>query len=247
MTGIHRSPGMRSVAPYPFEELDRRAAQARRRGRELIDFGVGDPREETPAFIREAPRRCARARVELPAGRRVCRSSATPSRHGSSDGSRRARGSRHGGPADPRVEGDRVLARAARARSARGQGRGDRDRAGVSDPRARARASPVARSCERRSAEDRTFLPDLDRVPEDVWSRAAILWINYPNNPTGAIAPRGVPRGGRRAVPRRTTCCSPRMRRTPSCGSARARRPACSSSPTGRTCSRSTRCRSARR
>ena len=39
--------------------------------------------------------------------------------------------------------------------------------------------------------EDRMFLPDLDRVPGDVWSRAAILWINYPNNPTGAIAPRG--------------------------------------------------------
>src|SRR5439155_201328 len=43
-----------SVAPYPFEELDRRVAQAVANGRELIDFGVGDPREETPAFIREA-------------------------------------------------------------------------------------------------------------------------------------------------------------------------------------------------
>ncbi|TMK92809.1 MAG: aminotransferase class I/II-fold pyridoxal phosphate-dependent enzyme [Actinobacteria bacterium] len=54
MTGTHRSPGMRSVAPYPFEELDRRVAQAVANGRELINFGVGDPREETPAFIREA-------------------------------------------------------------------------------------------------------------------------------------------------------------------------------------------------
>src|SRR5438094_212635 len=54
MTGTHRSPGMRSVAPYPFEELDRRVARAAAEGRELIDFGVGDPREETPAFIREA-------------------------------------------------------------------------------------------------------------------------------------------------------------------------------------------------
>ncbi|HEY6680476.1 MAG TPA: succinyldiaminopimelate transaminase, partial [Actinomycetota bacterium] len=54
MTGIHRSPGMEGVAPYPFEELDRRAAQARAEGRELIDFGVGDPREETPVFIRSA-------------------------------------------------------------------------------------------------------------------------------------------------------------------------------------------------
>jgi acetylornithine aminotransferase len=36
---------------------------------------------------------------------------------------------------------------------------------------------------------ERAFLPDLERIPEKVWSRAAILWINYPNNPTGAIAP----------------------------------------------------------
>jgi acetylornithine aminotransferase len=33
------------------------------------------------------------------------------------------------------------------------------------------------------------FLPDLDGVGADVWDRAAIVWINYPNNPTGAVAP----------------------------------------------------------
>jgi hypothetical protein len=47
---------MRTVEPYPFEELDRRKAAARQAGRTLIDFGVGDPREETPAFIRQALR-----------------------------------------------------------------------------------------------------------------------------------------------------------------------------------------------
>ena len=51
---VHLSPAMRSVEPYPFEELDRRTAAARARGRTLIDFGVGDPREVTPAFIRDA-------------------------------------------------------------------------------------------------------------------------------------------------------------------------------------------------
>jgi len=35
------------------------------------------------------------------------------------------------------------------------------------------------------------FLPDLDAVPVDVWERTAILWVNYPNNPTGAVAPLG--------------------------------------------------------
>jgi len=34
------------------------------------------------------------------------------------------------------------------------------------------------------------FLVELDDVPEDVLRRARILYLNYPNNPTAAIAPR---------------------------------------------------------
>jgi aspartate/methionine/tyrosine aminotransferase len=33
------------------------------------------------------------------------------------------------------------------------------------------------------------FLPDLDAIPADVLARTAILWLNYPNNPTAATAP----------------------------------------------------------
>jgi len=36
--------------------------------------------------------------------------------------------------------------------------------------------------------EDNDFLPDLDRVPTEVAQRARMLWINYPNNPTAAVA-----------------------------------------------------------
>jgi aspartate/methionine/tyrosine aminotransferase len=32
------------------------------------------------------------------------------------------------------------------------------------------------------------FLPDLSDVPEATWDRVAILWVNYPNNPTAAMA-----------------------------------------------------------
>jgi len=32
------------------------------------------------------------------------------------------------------------------------------------------------------------FLPDLDSIPDDILKRAKILWINYPNNPTAAVA-----------------------------------------------------------
>jgi LL-diaminopimelate aminotransferase len=36
----------------------------------------------------------------------------------------------------------------------------------------------------------RDFLPDLGAIPAAVLKRAKILWLNYPNNPTGAVAPR---------------------------------------------------------
>ena len=37
--------------------------------------------------------------------------------------------------------------------------------------------------------EKNGYLPDLDAIPADIARRAKILWLNYPNNPTGAIAP----------------------------------------------------------
>ncbi len=36
--------------------------------------------------------------------------------------------------------------------------------------------------------EENGFLPDFESVPADVAEAAKILWLNYPNNPTGAVA-----------------------------------------------------------
>lgn len=33
------------------------------------------------------------------------------------------------------------------------------------------------------------FLPDLSSIPQDILQQTKVFWINYPNNPTGAIAP----------------------------------------------------------
>lgn len=33
------------------------------------------------------------------------------------------------------------------------------------------------------------WLPDLDAIPEAIARRARLMWLNYPNNPTGATAP----------------------------------------------------------
>lgn len=32
------------------------------------------------------------------------------------------------------------------------------------------------------------FLPNLEAIPQETWERAKILWLNYPNNPTAAVA-----------------------------------------------------------
>ena len=39
--------------------------------------------------------------------------------------------------------------------------------------------------------EKNAFLPDLEAIPSEVLKKAKILWLNYPNNPTGAIADFG--------------------------------------------------------
>ena len=39
--------------------------------------------------------------------------------------------------------------------------------------------------------EENGWLPDLEAIPEDVARRAKVIWLNYPNNPTGAIADLG--------------------------------------------------------
>ena len=51
---VQLSPVLADLAQYPFARLDDWKADASARGIELIDFGMGDPRERTPAFIRQA-------------------------------------------------------------------------------------------------------------------------------------------------------------------------------------------------
>ena len=43
-----------------------------------------------------------------------------------------------------------------------------------------------------RLVPERGFAPDFDAIPQSERDRARLMFINYPNNPTGAIAPSGV-------------------------------------------------------
>ncbi|MBW6474731.1 MAG: aminotransferase class I/II-fold pyridoxal phosphate-dependent enzyme, partial [Anaerolineaceae bacterium] len=37
--------------------------------------------------------------------------------------------------------------------------------------------------------KENAFLPDLSSIPQEIIQKTKLFWINYPNNPTGAIAP----------------------------------------------------------
>ena len=184
---VHLSPRLREVEPYPFEALDRRKAEAIEAGRTIVDFGVGDPREETPAIVRDAlaaaitPISSYPRAAGLPPLRRAI-AAWVQQRYGvalDADtqilptlGSKELVFSLAQAVLDPAEGRSLVLTTAPgypiTERGARYAG-GDVVRLPLSDANG--------------------FLPDLARVPDDVWRQAALLWLNYPNNPTGAVAP----------------------------------------------------------
>ena len=51
---VQLSPTLAGLATYPFVRLEAARARLRAAGVEVIDFGMGEPREETPEFIRVA-------------------------------------------------------------------------------------------------------------------------------------------------------------------------------------------------
>lgn len=173
---------------YAFAEVDRKVAELKGRGVDVIDFGVGDPTEPTPEIIRAALKRGVDAHA----------SGGYPSYIGS----REFRGTvaawtkrRFGAELDPETEISATIGSKEAVFNFPEAVIDPGDVVLVPNPG----YPPYARGT--RFAEGQVhflnllpengFLPDLDAVPPDVLRRAKLLWINYPNNPTGACAPRG--------------------------------------------------------
>jgi succinyldiaminopimelate transaminase len=184
---VHLSPGLRSAERYPFEELDRRKKIALDSGRELIDFGIGDPREATPTFIRDALVSAIEPVSSYP------RAAGLPELRDAICGWVQRR---FGATLDPdtavipTLGSKELVFSLAQAVVDPADGR---DLAVVTAPGypipergARFAGADVLRLPLR---EDNDFLADLDGVDATTWERTAILWLNYPNNPTGAVAP----------------------------------------------------------
>jgi succinyldiaminopimelate transaminase len=183
----HLSPGIGWIDPYPFEELDRRKAEAVASGREVIDFGVGDPREVTAPFIRDALREAIEPISSYP------RAAGLPELREAVSG---WVGRRFGADVDPDTQvlpllgSKEIVFSLAQATLDPDVGK---DLVVVTAPgyTIPERGARFAGGNVHRLplVEANGFLPDLDAVDEGTWDRASILWLNYPNNPTGAVAP----------------------------------------------------------
>ena len=179
------SPTLAAMTTYPFVRLDEAKAEARARGIELIDFGMGEPNEETDPRIRQALAEAIEPRMTYP------RATGLPELR---EAIARWISLRFGVAVAPETEVVPTLgSKEAIFSFAQAFTGGGRDLVAIPDP-----AYPVYERGARVAGaephptpllEEHGFLPDLDAIPDEVWGRLACFWVNYPNNPTGAVAP----------------------------------------------------------
>ena len=181
------SPILRGQATYPFVRLNQAAAARRADGLEVIDFGMGDPREPTDPRIIDALRDGVRERMGYPAAvglpeLREAVAAWVARRFGVELDS-----DRHVIPTLGSKEAIFSFANVVLDLA------GGRDTVVLTEPGypvgVRGAQFAGARVVELPLLEENGFFPDVDAVPPDTWTRTALVWVNYPNNPTGAMAP----------------------------------------------------------
>ena len=180
---------LQAMPPYMFAELERKVSEMKDRGIDVISLGIGDPDMPTyPAVVesmREAVGLNENQKYPTNRGRPEFREAVTrfyAERFGVSldteDGVMPAIGAKEAiynlcfAFLDP---GDVALA---------------------SDPGYPVyTGGPVLAGAEAVSLPllpELGFAPDLGRIPSEIAARARLMFLNYPNNPTGAIAPEGL-------------------------------------------------------
>jgi LL-diaminopimelate aminotransferase len=177
-----------SLPPYLFVEISRKIAEKRSKGEEVISFGIGDPDFPTPPHI--IHRLCQAA--QDPANHRYPETAGLPQLRQAIAGWYQ---DRFGVTLDaekevlPLIGAKEGIVHIALGFIDPG------DIALVPDPAyppylmgtILADGKPYYMSL----VEKNGFLPDLEAIPADIRRRAKLLWINYPNNPTGAVADLG--------------------------------------------------------
>ena len=174
-----------ALKPYLFVEINKKIAEKRARGEEVISFAIGDPDIPTPPHI--VKKLCEAA--QDPVNHRYPESAGMPELHRAiADWYKR----RFDVTLDPDTEVLPLIG------SKEGIGHiafcfiDPNDIALVPDP-----AYPVyavgtqlagGRPYYLPLKEENGFLPDLKDIKDFILKSTKILWLNYPNNPTGAVA-----------------------------------------------------------
>ncbi|MBI3270796.1 MAG: LL-diaminopimelate aminotransferase [Planctomycetes bacterium] len=184
---FERAERLKKLPPYLFLETDRKKRELLRQGKDVINLGVGDPDLPTPAFIADALK--------------AALSESNVNRYPLDNGSEEFRSAiarwyaRRGAPGlDPSSEiyplvgSKEGIAHLPLAMVNPGEVVLIPDpgyppmRSGTLFAGAIPYLLPLRR--------ERGFLPDLEAIDPQVLKLARVLWLNYPNNPTGAVATR---------------------------------------------------------
>ena len=174
-----------NLPPYLFVEISKKIAEKRAQGEDVISLAIGDPDMPTPAHIVE----------------RLCQASWDPQNHRypESEGLpefRRAIAGWYEKRFSVSLEPDKEVLPLIGAKEGIGHIAlcfiDPGDIALVPDP-----AYPVysistmfagGSSYPMPLTHENGFLPDLSGIPQEIAEKARIMWINYPNNPTSAVA-----------------------------------------------------------
>lgn len=173
------------LPPYLFVQISKKIAEKKARGEDVISFGIGDPDIPTPPHIIERLGQAARD----PANHRYPESEGLPEL-------RKAIAEWYSRRFEVTLDPDKEVLPLIGSKEGIGHVAlcfiDPGDVALVPDP-----AYPVyaigtllagGESYYLPLKEEDDFLPDLDNIPHGALHKAKVLWINYPNNPTGAVA-----------------------------------------------------------
>lgn len=183
---IETAKRIQEIPPYLFAGIEKKIAQALARGEDVISLSIGDPDLPTPepviAALNVAAREAENHRYPSSLGLLPFRQAVADyyaARFGVTD-------------LDPNAEIVTLIGSKEGIANLSYCFIDPGDLALVPDP-----AYPVYRggtalaggSCYIMPLlAENGFLPDLDAIPPEVAARARLMWLNYPNNPTGAVA-----------------------------------------------------------
>src|SRR5215203_224975 len=179
---------LEAIPPYKFQELEQQIADKRAAGIDVISLGIGDPDEPTYPHVIEAMQEA----VAEPAYHQY------PSNRGRDEFRSAFAGfydRRFGVEIDPSSEVIPAIGAKECIYNLCFAFLDPGDVALASDPGYPVyTGGPILAGAEAELlplVPELGFAPDLDAVPADVAARARLLFINYPNNPTGAVVPDG--------------------------------------------------------